>query len=286
MKILKYLIEFIFIYILLIIFKIIGYKNASNLGSIIGKKIGPLFRSNKKILANLENSKIGNSQEDRESIISNMWCNYGRILSEYVYLKQFKKNNFNQFIEIEGLNYLNEIKNNNEQVVFISGHFNNFELMAMEIEKAGINLCAIYRPLNNPFLNIIMEKIRKNYICKNQIKKGKSGTRNLIDLFKKKFSVALMIDQRVSEGETVEFFNNPAKTTTIPAQLVKKYGCRIVPVYIERKNKHNFKLSFQNPIKFDDKFTIKEISLELNKVLEKMILKNPEQWIWTHDRWK
>jgi len=286
MKIIKYLIEFIFIYILLIIFKIIGYKNASNLGEIIGKKIGPLFRSNKKILTNLENSNIGNSQEDRKSIINNMWGNYGRILSEYVYLKQFKKNNFNQFIEIEGLNYLNEIKNNNEQVVFISGHFNNFELMAMEIEKAGINLCAIYRPLNNPFLNIIMEKIRKNYICKNQIKKGKSGTRDLLNLFKENFSVALMIDQRVSEGEDIKFFNRSAKTTTIPAQLANKYGCSIVPVYIERIDKFHFKLYFNKPIKFEDKFSIEQISLELNKILEKMILKNPDQWIWSHNRWK
>ena len=279
MKIIKYLIEFIFIYILLIIFKIIGYRNASNLGEIIGKKIGPLFRSNNKILTNLENSNIGVSQEDRKSIINNMWGNYGRILSEYVYLKQFKKNNFNQFIEIEGLNYLNEIKNNNEQVVFISGHFNNFELMAMEIEKAGINLCAIYRPLNNPFLNIIMEKIRKNYICKNQIKKGKSGTRDLLNLFKENFSVALMIDQRVSEGEDIKFFNRSAKTTTIPAQLAKKYGCSIVPVYIERIKKLHFKLYFNKPIKFDDKFSIEQISLELNKILEKMILKKPDQFL-------
>ncbi len=286
MKIIKYLIEFIFIYFLLIIFKIVGYKNASNLGAIIGKKIGPFFRSNKKILTNLENSNIGNSQEDRKSIINSMWGNYGRILSEYVYLKQFKKNNFNQFIEIEGLNYLNEIKNNNEQVVFISGHFNNFELMAMEIEKAGINLCAIYRPLNNPFLNIIMEKIRKNYICKNQIKKGKSGTRDLLNLFKKNFSVALMIDHRVSEGEDIKFFNRSAKTTTIPAQLANKYGCSIVPVYIERINKFNFKLYFNKPIKFDDKSSVEQISLELNKILEKMILKNPDQWIWSHNRWK
>ena len=187
MKTIKYFFEFIFIYTLLIIFKIIGYKNASNFGSIIGKKIGPLFRSNTKIQNNLSNSNIGISQEDRKSIVENMWSNYGRILSEYVYLKKFRNNDLNQFIEIEGLNYLYEIKNNNEQAVFISGHFNNFELMAMEIEKAGIDLCAIYRPLNNPFLNIIMENIRKNYICRNQIKKGKSGTRDLLNLFKKKF---------------------------------------------------------------------------------------------------
>ena len=215
-----------------------------------------------------------------------MWGNYGRILSEYIYLKQFRQNNLNQFIEIEGLNYLNEIKKNDEQVVFISGHFNNFELMAMEIERSEINLCAIYRPLNNPFLNIIMESIRKNYICKNQIKKGKAGIRDLLNLFKKNFSVALMIDQRVSEGDDVKLFNRPAKTTTIPAQLVKKYGCRIVPVYIERIKNINFKLYFSEPIKFDDKLSLEQITLELNKILEKMILKNPDQWIWSHDRWK
>ena len=286
MKIVKYFFEFIFIIIIFLIFKIIGYKNASNLGEIIGKKIGPFFRSNTKIKNNLKNSNLGSSEDDRKFIINSMWGNYGRILSEYIYLKQFRKNNLNQFIEIEGANYLNEIKKNGDQVIFISGHFNNFELMAMEIERAGINLCAIYRPLNNPFLNIIMESIRKNYICKNQIKKGKSGIRVMLNLFKKNFSVALMIDQRVSEGEDIDLFYRSAKTTTIPAQLVKKYGCSVIPVYIERVKNYHFKLYFNKPIKFDDNLSHKQISLELNKILEKMILKNPDQWIWSHDRWK
>ena len=95
-----------------------------------------------------------------------------------------------------------------------------------------------------------------------------------------------MIDQRVSEGIEVRLFNRSAKTTTIPAQLVKKFGCSIVPVYIERVKKCNFKLSFNKPIKFDTNHSIEQISLELNKLLEKMILKNPDQWIWSHDRWK
>ncbi len=286
MKKIKYFFEFILIITFFFICKIIGYKKASNFGEIIGKKLGPLFRSKTKIQNNLKISNIGNSDDEREIIIKNMWGNYGRILSEYIFLKKFRQNYFDNFLEIHGIEYLNEIKNNNEQVIFVSGHFNNFELMAMEIEKSGINLCAIYRPLNNPFLNVVMEKIRKNYICKNQIKKGKSGTRDLINLFKKKFSIALMIDQRVSEGENIQLFNNLAKTTTIPAQFVKKYGCRVVPVYIERVKKHNFKIFFQNPIRFENNLSINKISLELNKILEKMILKNPDQWIWTHDRWK
>ena len=286
MKIIKYIFEFIFITTFFFIFKIIGFKNASNLGEIIGKKFGPFFRSNSKIIDNLEKSNIGFSQEDRKKIIDNMWGNYGRILSEYMFLRQFRNNNLNHFLEIRGLNFLEEIKKNNEQAIFISGHFNNFELMAMEIEKAGINLSAIYRPLNNPFLNIIMERLRKKYICKNQVKKGKSGTRNLVNLLKKNVSVALMIDQRVSEGESIKLFNRQAKTTTIPAQLTKKYGYKIVPVYIERFNKIHFKLSIEKPIEFDQKLSIEQISLELNKILERMISKNPDQWIWSHNRWK
>ena len=131
-----------------------------------------------------------------------------------------------------------------------------------------------------------MENIRKKHICKTQIRKGKTGTRNLLKLFKENYSIALMIDQRVSEGISVNFFNHKAKTTTIPAQFIKKYGCEIVPVYIERKQNFNFKLYFEKPYKFDDQFTIEEITLKLNQILEKMILKNPDQWIWSHDRWK
>ena len=286
MKLLKYFFEYIFILILLIIFKIIGYKNASDLGEKIGKIIGPLFRSKKKIINNLKNSNIGENENERKKIIKTMWGNYGRILAEYPYLKKFNEKIYNKYISIEGIEYLEEIKKNKKKVVFVSGHFNNFELMAMQIENSGIDLAAIYRPLNNIFLNKTMEKIRKNYICKVQIKKGKSGTRDLLKHFKKGYSIALMIDQRVSEGAQVKLFNNNAYTTTIPAQIVKKYNCEVVPVYIYRLNKSFFKMIVYKPIKFEKDISIENITQELNYKLEKMIIKNPEQWIWSHDRWK
>ena len=221
MKIIKYFIEFIFIFLLLIVFRLLGYKNASNLGEKIGKLIGPIFRSKKKIIENLKNSKIANNKNDIEKIIDEMFGNYGRILSEYPFLNKFKKNLYNQHLAIEGINYFEEIKKNKIKVVFISGHFSNFELMAMQIEKAGIDVAAVYRPLNNFFLNFIMEKIRIKNICKTQVKKGKAGTRQLLELFKSGSSIALMIDQRVSEGVKANFFGRPAFTTIIPAQLVK-----------------------------------------------------------------
>ena len=286
MKIIKYFFEFIFIITFFIIFKIIGYKNATNLGEIIGKKFGPFFRSNYKIQKNLENSNIGNSEKDRKIIINNMWGNYGRIFAEYMYIKKYRQNSLSNNIEVVGQNILEEIKDNDKPVIFISGHFNNFELMAMHLEKSGIDLATIYRPLNNKFLNPLMEKIRKNYICKKQIKKGISGTKEILKYFKKGTSIALMVDQRVSEGISCNFFNKKALTTTIPAQFVKKFNCKIVPIYIERKKRYQFRLEIFKPIEFSKNENIEIITSNLNKVLEEMIKRNPDQWIWTHNRWK
>ena len=285
MKKLIYFIEFVFVYFLFIFFKLLGYRISSNLGNLIGKFFGPIFRSKKLIVENLKKSNISLKQDYIE-VASNVLGNYGRIFAEYPFLKNFRKGELDNFIVINGKNYLENILKEKKRAVFVSGHFNNFELMAMQLEKSGIELSAIYRPLNNIFLNKIMEQIRTKYICKNQIKKGMAGTRQIIKNLKKGSSVALMIDQRVREGSKVKFFGNLATTTTIPAQLIKKYKCELVPIYIERKEKHYFKMHISKPIKVNSKKTTEEITLFLNLVLEKMILKNPEQWIWTHDRWK
>jgi KDO2-lipid IV(A) lauroyltransferase len=189
-------------------------------------------------------------------------------------------------MKITGLNNISEQIEGGKPVIFVSGHFANFELMSMEITKKNINLATIYRPLNNFFLNPLMEFLRKKYVCKNQIKKGINGVRESIEFIKKKHSIALMIDQRVSEGEKVSFFGKPSLTTTLPAQLALKYDLKIIPVFIERIKNDAFKLEFQkeiNPNNFKNKL---ELTKELNIILEKMIFKNPNQWIWTHNRWK
>ena len=285
MKRLAYLLEFILIKILFILFQLIGYRLSSNLGFFIGKMIGPIFRSKKMIVQNLEKANIKNISNP-SNIASNVLGNYGRIFAEYVYLKKFRNNELKQYISLDGLEYLENLKKQNKKAVFISGHFNNFELMAMEIDKAGIDLATIYRPLNNIFLNKTMEKIRKENICKNQIKKGRAGSREIIKNLIEGKSIALMIDQRVREGEKVKFFNSLATTTTIPAQLIKKYDCELMPIYIERKKSNYFKIYISKPIKVNKTKSIMEITEFLNQILEKMILKNIDQWIWTHDRWK
>ena len=279
-----YFLQSILIYLFFVLGKIMGLNLSRKVFSWIFCVIGPVFKSKKIIDKNLHIFSKNVSDDEKKQITKSMWSNYGKTFIEYIHLNILKKED--SHIQILGENNLMRPIHSGKPVIFISGHFANFELMSMEITKKKINLATIYRPLNNFFLNPLMEYLRKKYICRNQIKKGIKGVREAIEHIQKKNSIALMVDQRVSEGEKINLFNKPALTTTLPAQLALKYKLEIIPVFIKRKKDDNFIIEFSDPIQ-SDKFRDKlDLSLKLNNILESMIVKNPKQWIWTHNRWK
>ena len=269
-----------------LIFKILGIKLGSLLGGKLFQIIGPIFRSKKLVFENIKRALPNISKNELISIYDSMWENYGRVFAEYVFMKKFRNDQLTENISIEGKEILQDIITKNQKVIFISGHFSNFELMAMQIEKIGVKVAAIYRPLNNLYLNSIMEKIRKKYICRHQIKKGVGGLKELIKLNKEGFSTALMIDQRVSQGIKSNFFNQKAYTTTIPAQFVRKFNCKVVPLHIEREDTNNFKITISKPFKFNKDDSLEKITEELNIWLEDVIKNSRSNWIWSHNRWK
>tara|TARA_X000000950_G_scaffold81380_1_gene102337 strand:- start:680 stop:1537 length:858 start_codon:yes stop_codon:yes gene_type:complete len=283
-KIISYFLQSLLIYLFFLIGKILGLKTSRKFFSSVFSSVGPLFKSKKIIKNNLDIFCSQMSYLDRREITNNMWKNYGMTFIEYIFLDHFRKNK--SHITLENEKILLQIRDNKKPVIFISGHFANFELMSMEIVKKNIPLATIYRPLNNFFLNPFMEYLRNKYVCQNQIKKGLFGVKETIGYLKRKHSIALMIDQRVSEGAKIDFFNKPAYTTTLPAQLSIKFDIDVIPVYIERIKNDKFKIEFQERI--SPKLYANKIDLtkKLNKILEDMVLRNPNQWIWTHNRWK
>ena len=289
MKLFKYFFEFIIVIFFFAIFKIIGLRNSSNLGCLIFKKIGPILRKSEKIKKNIKIVFPDIGADMESEIIREMWCNYGRVFSEYMHLQKFKKNESN-YIKIN-FEKFDELKKRKNPILFFSGHFANFELLSMEIEKNGFEVCALYRPLNNVFLNPIMEKLRIKHICKNQIPKsipgkGRDGTRQLIKKINEKRNIAVMVDQKVTEGIQVNLFNKKAHTLNIPAQLALKHDYLLVPLEIKREDKINFSINIKDPLKVDQDDDQYSITRKINIELEKMILNNPCQWIWTHDRWR
>ncbi len=287
-KFIKYFFQAIIIYLFFIIIKIINLNLSRKLFSFIFNKIGPVIKSEKITNNNLEKFLGAQNLDVKNKIKVKMWKNYGKTFVEYLFLNKFR--NKNSHIKIKGEEILNRIKKKNKPVIFVSGHFANFELMTMELTKKEINVATIYRPLNNFFLNPFMEYLRKKYICPNQIKKGLAGVKDAIHYIKNNFSIALMIDQRLSEGKKLPFFENMALTTTMPAQIALKFNLDIVPIYIARTDDDNFQMEVYEPIKISKNEDVEldklNISIKLNKVLEEMISRDPGQWIWTHNRWK
>ena len=288
MKIIKYFIQAFIIYTFFILIKILGLNISRKLFAKIFQMIGPLIKSEKTINENLEKFLSSYNEEQKKNIKKTMWSNYGKTFVEYLFLNKFRKDN--SHIYFKGKEILKSIINKNKPVIFVSGHFANFELMSMELTRETINLATIYRPLNNLFLNPFMEYVRRTYVCRNQIKKGIAGVKDSINYLKKNYSIALMIDQRVSEGKRLPFFDQMALTTTLPAQLAIKFDLEIVPIYIKRNLDDSFEMEILKPIALDrneDLITQKiNTTIKLNKILEEMISRDPGQWIWTHNRWK
>ena len=281
-----YFFQSVFIYLFYLLSKIIGLKLSRMFFSLIFRMVGNLFKSKNIVLDNLERIKPGMSKSDKEIIINNMWSNYGKTFIEYIYLSSFQKKT--NHISIKNKKVIDEIVKENKPVVFVSGHFANYELMSMELTRANIKLATIYRPLNNIFLNPFMEYLRKTFVCKNQIKKGLNGVKESLTYMKQGYSIALMVDQRVSEGPRMSFFNGEAHTTTLPAQLSSRFNCNIVPIYIARNKNDKFEMEILDPISIleNEKKNKELIMKKVNKIIEKLILRDPSQWILTHNRWK
>jgi KDO2-lipid IV(A) lauroyltransferase len=291
MKILKYFLEFILVIFFFLVFKIIGLKLSSDLGEIIGKYFGPLFRKKTIAKKNILIAFPNFNEKSINEMIDRMWKNIGRIFGEYIHINKFSIiDNSKKKIVFTNRDDAEILKKNNKPIVFFSGHFANFELMAKCLQELGFDIGAIYRPLNNIFLNPIMEFIRKKYICPIQIEKGSNGTKKLIKHISNNNPLALMVDQRLSSSIRVPFFDQPATTTITPAQLAIKYDALLVPVFLKRLEKTNFEFFIEEPLitnrtnDYDkDIFNITQI---MNIKIEEFIKRDPAHWLWSHDRWK
>jgi KDO2-lipid IV(A) lauroyltransferase len=291
MKIIRYFLEFILVIFFFLVFKIIGLKLSSDLGEIIGKYFGPLFRKKTIAKKNILIAFPNFNEKSINEMIERMWKNIGRIFGEYIHINKFSIiDNNKKKIVFTNRNNVEILKKNNKAIVFFSGHFANFELMAKCLQELGFDIGAIYRPLNNIFLNPIMEFIRKKYICPIQIEKGSNGTKKLIKHISNNNPLALMVDQRLSSSIRVPFFDQPATTTITPAQLAIKYDALLVPVFLKRLEKTNFEFFIEEPLitnrtnDYDkDIFNITQI---MNIKIEEFIKRDPAHWLWSHDRWK
>ena len=287
MKKIRYFIEFIFLYIFFFILKFLPINFVSYLGGKLFQIFGAFTKYNKIAISNYKKIYCNLNDSEIKTNVINSWNNLGKTFIEFSILNKILDHKNNK-IEIKGIEILQQIKKKNKQVIFFGLHQANWELLAPTIDKLGIDVGAIYRHINNPYIDQYILKIRKQSLTRNETfftPKGKKSAKDILQAINNKLSVVLLIDQKDSAGDNVKLFNSNVKTQLGFLKIAKKYNLNLIPIQIVRKKINNFLIIFHPPLNFSQKKqTDIESMLEIHRIIEHWIDSNPTQWFWQHNR--
>ena len=285
MKIIFYFFQFLFVKILFIFFKLLPLKTAKSMSSTIFRKVGRLSSAHNTAKKNCKYVFPNHKDKMINSIIDKSWENIGETICELLRFQEvYNKNN----ITLNGLKNIEFLKKNNKQAIFISIHQSNWEVMVPILDRINFNVGGIYRHINNPFLDNLILKIRKNSLTKSgsfYTPKGKKSAKTLVQAVNNNRSIFLLIDQKDSAGKEVLFFKRKVKTQTGFLKIARKFNLPIIPIQNNRLSDGKIELTFLDPIFHNDTNINDTLMMEkIHTIIEKWILSNPSQWFWQHKR--
>lgn len=271
------------------LFRLMGLDRASALGGFIGRQVFYRTSVTKRARDNLEAAFPNMSDAEIDSIIVEMWDNLGRTIAEYAFHDQLTMEGPDPRIVVDGAEHLAAAAASGKGVLVVSGHFANWETMLHTARQLGHDGGAVYRPVNNPYIDRYIVRQRMTYGPREPIAKGAHGTRRIFTLLRGGKAIFMLIDQKTNEGLPVPFFGRDAMTTPAPAALALKLGAHIVFASNERLKGAHFRATIHPPIVIarsgDHDRDVYALTAKLNAVTEEAVRKRPSQWLWIHRRW-
>lgn len=271
------------------LFGMLPFRAASAFGGWIGRTFGPLTRRHRIAAYNLEKALPELSEQESARVLSRMWENFGRTTGEYPHLDAFVAlaARHDDSITFQGLEGLEALLREHPGVIFIGGHFGNWELGPLISRRLDAEYIVVYHALHEPYIDRLVRKCRSK-ISKNLVD-NKSGLKAMVGALQAGSSVCLLVDQKPRYGPLVPFFGRGVKTTTAPAKLALRYGVPIVPVQVARGEGTEMKITVHPPLEMagigDDDAGVAEITASINQLLEAWVREDPSQWHWIHRRW-
>ncbi len=288
-EVLRYAAEAAVFFAFIGFFRLLGLDGASALGGFIGRNIFYRIPVMNRARANLAAAYPEKSAEEIETIVRAMCDNLGRTVAEYAHLDKLGLNGPNARIAVPNVAISDAEVARGKGVMFISGHFANWEIMPFAATQRGYEGGEVYRPQNNPYVDRWLVAQRAKNGPKDQISKGAQGTRRIFTLLRRGKSIFLLVDQKTNEGLPAPFFGRDAMTTPAPASLALKLGATLLPVSNERVGGAHFVMKIYPPIQFapsgDHDRDVLELTCAINRAIETAVRENPSQWLWLHRRW-
>lgn len=272
------------------LFKLLGLDGASALGGFIGRHvfyhIAPVTR---RARDNLRASYPGIRNDEMEAIIREMCDNLGRTVAEYPHLDKLKVGGPDPRIRVDGREIGDAEMARGKGVMFISGHFANWEVMPVTATELGYDSGLVYRPPNNPYVDRYISRMRANAGPKIQVSKGAQGTRKIFTLLRRGLAILMLVDQKTEQGVAAPFFGRDAMTTPAPAALALKLGATLLPTRNERLGGARFHVTIGAPIAYtpsgDHEADVLALTAKINEAIEACVRLRPSQWLWIHRRW-
>ncbi len=285
MKDIIYFFEYIIVFLIFFLFKLLPLNLSSKFASFMFSTFGELSGANKTAIKNCKYVFPNMKEKEVKSIVKKSWENLGRTISELPslnYLFDKKKIKYKKIENIENL-----IKNNS-QGIFICIHQSNWEVVVPSLDRIGINLGAVYRHINNHFIDKLLLKIRTNSLVSSKsfyTPKGKKSAKDITEAIRNSLSILVVIDQKDSSGEEVLFFKQKVKTQTGFLKLARKYKLPIIPIKNKRIDNGKIELTFLEPFYHNDvNISDNQMMETIHLKIEEWIKSEPSQWFWQHKR--
>ncbi len=260
---------------------------ASDLGAAIFKTLGPMTSLRKLVRKNLDLAFPDKDEAWKARVTVEQWDNLGRTFAELIMMDRITVANGR--IVVENMQRLRDIAASGRPVVFISGHFANFEIMPSAILEAGIICQITYRAINNPYIDKRVRTARARYGVKLFAPKGGDGAKEILAGMARGESSALMNDQKFNRGVATPFFGRIVETAPGPAKFAQKFGTVLQPMSVYRLDKARFKVVVHDPLPVDNtgqrSRDIETTVCKVSQFIEDVVRERPEEWFWVHKRW-
>lgn len=283
-----YAVEYALFWSVMVLFRALGLKRASDLGGWLARKIGPKIPVTRRARRAMALAFPAMSEDELERNIVAMWDNLGRMFAEYPHLEKFWAVKPGARIEIVGMEHALAAIAKGRGGLFVSGHGGNWEAMPRCIADVGLKGTLVYRPPNNPYVDAWIAKQRRIGLP-TLAAKGGDGARVIIKTLKENAFIAMLVDQKANDGISVPFFGRAAMTSPAAPSLSIRHKAPVVPAWCERLPDQRFRLTvypeIQIPDSGDKAKDTYELTLRLNQFLEARITENPANWLWLHSRW-
>lgn len=288
----RYAVEAAFAFGVLALLKPLPADAAISTLAAVLRRIGPFLPRQKVVLDNLAHAMPELDEAERQAIARGMWENLGRQVAEYVFLDQLFDYDPDAEtvgrIEVSGRELFQRIHASGEPAIFFTGHTGNFELLPICAATFDLEVTALFRPPNNPY--VARRVLAARTTTMGALVPSKTGAAaGLAKALQDGASVGVLVDQKFRRGRLGTFFGQPVRTNPLLPKLARQFECPVYPARCVRLPGNRFRLELEEAVELprgeNGRIDVDASCQMLNDIVERWVRDYPDQWMWLHRRW-